>query len=482
MLMKTSGIQTSISYPPTAFLLSQKARLHSELVRLQLRRGAATIADLRSDGKERQKAARIPRWVRLNTARFVNQDEARDEWEQWLHETGLTPHSETEDWLNEPKTYVASRHVSNVYALHTSITSQVISSEWYQSGKIILQDLASCFPAQILASYYVRHFAIENREGSQPKCLHAVDATAAPGNKTSHLSTLLDALARPSKLNVTVSAFEKDKPRFRTLVNLLGKVGALASASTAPPKPPLLSPRAGAFNVQCFHEDFLSTDSKGDERWKDVQMMMLDPSCSGSGILGRLDHLTNHSESEVEQETDENDGSGSNSRLESLAKFQLTMIKHAMSFPALRCFTYSTCSVHEEENEQVVANALALPQARESGWRLAGREDVLPAWPQRGVKGVAGVDADALVRAAPGGAAGVQKSSCHDPHVEATNGFFVCLFVRDPPATATPASLSNKKKNKKKKKKKRGGGLGKADDSGNAGEANDEAEASDQDE
>jgi len=48
----------------------------------------------------------------------------------------------------------------------------------YKSGKIILQDKASCFPAVVLAP--------PARDDSV-----VIDATAAPGNKTSHLSALM---------------------------------------------------------------------------------------------------------------------------------------------------------------------------------------------------------------------------------------------------------------------------------------------------
>jgi putative methyltransferase len=48
----------------------------------------------------------------------------------------------------------------------------------YKSGKIILQDKASCFPAVVLAPPANDNAVV-------------IDATAAPGNKTSHLSALM---------------------------------------------------------------------------------------------------------------------------------------------------------------------------------------------------------------------------------------------------------------------------------------------------
>ena len=48
----------------------------------------------------------------------------------------------------------------------------------YKMGKMILQDKASCFPAIVLAPPSDEHAVV-------------IDATAAPGNKTSHLSALM---------------------------------------------------------------------------------------------------------------------------------------------------------------------------------------------------------------------------------------------------------------------------------------------------
>lgn len=45
-------------------------------------------------------------------------------------------------------------------------------------------------------------------------------------------------------------------------------------------------------------------------------------------------------------------------RLTSLASFQLRCLNHGLRFPRLKRLVYSTCSVHAEENEEVVAACL----------------------------------------------------------------------------------------------------------------------------
>lgn len=73
---------------------------------------------------------------------------------------------------------------------------------------------------------------------------------------------------------------------------------------------------------------------------------------------------------------------------------------------------YSTCSIHAEEDERVVARAL------ESGggkWRVAPRSSVLPAWERRGRVEELGPDAEGVIRCLP---------------EDKTNGFFVSCLER----------------------------------------------------
>jgi len=68
-------------------------------------------------------------------------------------------------------------HVPNLLCFHPD--SGLQDNPQYISGKIILQDKASCFPALILSPPASDDTVV-------------IDATAAPGNKTSHLSALMN--------------------------------------------------------------------------------------------------------------------------------------------------------------------------------------------------------------------------------------------------------------------------------------------------
>lgn len=45
-------------------------------------------------------------------------------------------------------------------------------------------------------------------------------------------------------------------------------------------------------------------------------------------------------------------------RLKALAAFQLHCLNHALKFPKLQRLIYSTCSIHPQENEEVVSLCL----------------------------------------------------------------------------------------------------------------------------
>ena len=125
----------------------------------------------------------------------------------------------------------------------------------------------------------------------------------------------------------------------------------------------------------------------------------MDPSCSGSGIIKEHENISKRSDAE---QTD---------RLVTLSNFQKMIVRHALKFPNLKRLVYSTCSIHEEENEQVVQEILE----KEPDFELV--PNPLPTWHRRGFdKYSFGKD---LIRA--------------DPVEDGMHGFFVALFQRKQP-------------------------------------------------
>eukprot|EP00179_Madagascaria_erythrocladioides_P010691 CAMPEP_0198367052 /NCGR_PEP_ID=MMETSP1450-20131203/154992_1 /TAXON_ID=753684 ORGANISM="Madagascaria erythrocladiodes, Strain CCMP3234" /NCGR_SAMPLE_ID=MMETSP1450 /ASSEMBLY_ACC=CAM_ASM_001115 /LENGTH=624 /DNA_ID=CAMNT_0044074527 /DNA_START=21 /DNA_END=1897 /DNA_ORIENTATION=- len=233
-----------------------------------------------------------------------------------------------------------------------------------RDGSLVLQDKGSAFAALVL------------NPGSNWDVL---DACAAPGSKTTHLVSLMQTKAQGTAKRGLVYALDKDHDRLETLRGRVELQGASQFVSPS-------------------HEDCLKVNFASDKRFKDLKAVLLDPSCSGSGLHFREDLV-------------DRDEAQASTRLNSLAAFQETILATMLTIPTAKRLTYSTCSIHIEENEQVVH--AVLEQARDLGWRL---EKALPEWERRGETNVF-AEADKCVRT--------------DPEHDRTGGFFLALFVRE---------------------------------------------------
>ena len=103
--------------------------------------------------------------------------------------------------------------------------------------------------------------------------------------------------------------------------------------------------------VQVSNEDFLSVDIMS-SKFKDVTCVLLDPSCSGSGVARVLERV-------IERQGGTDASKLDDERLEKLRVFQIAALRKAMTFPAVKYVVYSTCSIHVEENESVIAEVLS---------------------------------------------------------------------------------------------------------------------------
>ncbi|KAH9883906.1 S-adenosyl-L-methionine-dependent methyltransferase [Xylariomycetidae sp. FL2044] len=422
-LLSKKGIALPASHGLRASIERHKARLNAEFTRARIRRKAGSVEALREQIAVEFLGAATgnPRWVRVNALRSTLEDQLETTLKSFTRVYTVTDVTSTPGRL----LYI-DEHIPNLIAISPSF--EITKTEAYSSGAIILQDKASCFPAYFLDP--------RSEDGD------VIDSCAAPGNKTTHLAAIVHSrVAENEDCTQKVFAFEKDKHRSRTLEKMVKLAGGQDIIRMS------------------FGQDFLKVDPNAD-LFKDVGCLLLDPSCSGSGIVGRdsmptihLPHVPGTSKKPTleanrkRKREEEEDSAGTKpkqqvlvdddgketllasadelaERLKALSAFQLTLLQHAFKFPAARKITYSTCSIDAEENEQVVRRALQSDIAKERGWRILKRESQvrgLRDWPVRGI--VEGSDgdaeiADSCIRSYQGDGRGVM-------------GFFVAGFVRD---------------------------------------------------
>ena len=130
--------------------------------------------------------------------------------------------------------------------------------------------------------------------------------------------------------------------------------------------------------------------------------IMLDVPCSGSGMVSRLKY------GDLDIETKKDD-----KRLRNLEALQRRMLLHAMSFASVKRIVYSTCSIHQEEDENVVRYALKRCNKR---FKLV---NLFAEWPYG--RGVCTSDKDVHV---------YHMDYCVRMSYESnfTNGFFIACF------------------------------------------------------
>lgn len=316
-----------------------------------------------------------------------------------------------------------------------------------RTGQLILQDRASCLPAAVLLDVLPSRLSFEEKNRSPLE--YVVDACAAPGNKTTHLAAL------GAEQGIKIMAIERDAPRAKLLENRVHTLGA-----------------SDYVNVMCM--DFFDLTSGDREA---TEAILLDPSCSASGVMTRVDVVVAKQQQERSQKqlkelssqpTKSIDSFGSHveknrqnysknnsmyaqerctsdegvedikvtsaedavgekdenavleERVMKLGRLQRKLLAHSLlSFDNCRTVVYSTCSIHVEENENVVREVLLDERVIKRGWTLT---NILPnknQWKTRGIKDENSISLEYTIRC--------------DPTVDATNGFFVARFDRPTP-------------------------------------------------
>lgn len=233
-LLMGQGVKCGGSWK--SMMMKHRSRLQAELARMKVKQKVSRNEDLLPAGVQRAAVDNLPRYVRVNTLKTTVEDTVDYLKRDGFSYLGQAPRL---DGLTlKAKDFVRDPHLPEllVFSAKTDFHDHFL----YTSGHIILQDKASCLPA----------FLLSPTSGS-----HVIDACAAPGNKTSQLAAVM-------KNKGKLFAFDLDAKRLATMSTLLL--------------------RAGVTCHQLANQDFLKVDPDSPQ-YKDVEYILLDPSCSGSG-------------------------------------------------------------------------------------------------------------------------------------------------------------------------------------------------------
>ncbi|KAI5634669.1 16S rRNA methyltransferase rsmB/F domain-containing protein [Phthorimaea operculella] len=261
-----------------------------------------------------QAPVRPPRYVRINTNLLTTSDAIRafqDEGYKFIRCTS----GSYDDYLKQVQElteydFTQDYHVKYMFVFAPG--TKFHEHDLYLENKIILQDKATAMAVHLLAP---------------PPGSVVLDMCAAPGMKTTQLAAFMRNQGK-------IYAVERDERRYHTLCDFVEKTGSKC--------------------VETLHKDALEL-KRGD--YDDVEYIILDPSCSGSGM-----QLSVHNYVE-------------DTRLAKLTSLQEKFLKHAMNaFPNAKRIVYSTCSLFPEENERVVTNVVKTSRAK---WRVQDVKEIL---------------------------------------------------------------------------------------------------------
>lgn len=389
LLFSSKGRIQLGKHPIKDAVLQHKTRLQAEYTKLKLKYKAKSADDLPTNVPTDDETP--IRWFRVNTIKTTQEKLFQDH----PFFAQLEPIGSID--IREPGFIYTDEYIPNLFGIHPK--EKLTSTQAYLNGEVIIQDRASCFPAHIL------------NDDSSDIHTEVIDACAAPGNKTTHSASYL-----PKGANSVVYAFERDSNRVKILKTMCQKATSTIHKDL----------------IQITHADFTTTNPAD---FPLVTGLVVDPSCSGSGIFGRA-----LEDSQQEQEKEQID----TERLNKLAGFQFKIMKHALLFPKARKVVYSTCSIHPHENERVVVDLLMDPEIKSQGWKIAPRKVVISDWPKRGWKeeftAICGGDdkkceelAGGCVRATPKEDGGI--------------GFFAACFIKGDAADSSDEITAKEQEN-----------------------------------
>ncbi|KAM4707457.1 putative methyltransferase NSUN7 [Discoglossus pictus] len=299
-------------------LYSSKTKLAAALARSRIKHDAPTIEYILPETvrKQEQRASTLPLYAWINTAK-TNLSEVFNT----LKREGYTK-------VNSPSAlegfnYCLDEHCQDLLVFPPHLKDDLNNLDIFMDYKLVLQD-----KFHSLAVHSVK--VLMNLDDD------IIVANPCPGFTLAHMSVL----SNQSSCNIFVCGM-KSESREGELLELFKNMECK--------------------NIKLLKQSFTDIDPN-DHKLQKAKIILLVPHCSGSGVSDPVEFILNEL-GDTGLLQDFSQGAVSADKLNDLAKHQLSELTHAMKFNKVQGIVYCTCSVYQEENENVINEALALQVA-----------------------------------------------------------------------------------------------------------------------
>ncbi|XP_067239951.1 putative methyltransferase NSUN7 [Chanodichthys erythropterus] len=319
-----------------ACLLRFRTKLVASLARCRIKHDLLTLENILPENirHRQERATQLPLYAWINTLRS-----SFEEVSEVLRTSGFSCVKSIGQL--EGRTFCRDAHCHDLLVFPNIVKRDLTDTRLLSDHRLVIQDKSCC-----VGPWALRPLLAEGGDVLMTGCFSAqtvahVAAVAASASAHAHAETHTLSQSN-TRGQSTVIVCLGDEPPSQTdeLQNTLSKLGCK--------------------NVKLLSVSLESLDVS-DTRLQDVRVMVVMPACSLSAVSNPVDYIMQENR-DPRLMLDLSHGSVSPEKLQTLVCRQRKDLQRVVQFPQVRAVLYSTCSVHPEENEEVLKTILAQTQ------------------------------------------------------------------------------------------------------------------------
>ncbi|XP_077087018.1 putative methyltransferase NSUN7, partial [Siphateles boraxobius] len=318
-----------------ACLLRFRTKLVASLARCRIKHELLTLENILPEKiRHRQERAReLPLYAWINTHRS-----SFEEVREVLRTSGFSCVKSVGQL--EGRSFCKDTHCQDLLVFPNHMKRELTNSRLLSDCRLVLQDKSCC-----VGPWALRPLLAEGGDVLMIGCFSArTVAHVSAVSAHTHADTHADTHISPAQSTVFVCVGDKPQAQTDELQNTLAKMGCK--------------------NVKLLPVSLESLDVC-DVRLEEVRVALVMPACSLSAVSNPVDYIMQENR-DPRLMLDLSHGSVSPETLQTLACRQRKDLQRVCQFPQVRAVLYSTCSVHSEENEEVLKTILSQSQENHS--------------------------------------------------------------------------------------------------------------------